>query len=112
MKFICSRKMSWILCGISMIMAAVSIFFLPELIPVHFANYGNLIPDDFGNKTEIFLYPFLLFLITFLSGREKIKYVLTHSKTYLSDMQYQCIINGVLGLLLVVESVVIYVSFH
>lgn len=81
MKFINTRKFTWIICIIGFLLALVSIFFLPSIIPVHFANG---IADDYGRKIQIFLFPILQVLITFLTGREKVKYCLTHSKNFLN----------------------------
>lgn len=108
MKFIGSRKLTWGICGIGALLAVVGIFFLPQIIPVHFSNG---IADDFGNKIEIFLFPALLLIITILSGNEKIKYLLTHSKTFWTDIQYNLMIDGVLGIILITEIYVIYASF-
>lgn len=85
MKLVGSRKFTWGICSIGILLAIVSVFFLPQIIPVHFANG---IADGFGNKMEVFLFPILLFIITLLTGKEKIKYFLTHSKTFLTDVQY------------------------
>ena len=79
MKLVGSRKFTWGICSIGILLAIVSVFFLPQIIPVHFANG---IADGFGNKMEVFLFPILLFIITLLTGKEKIKYFLTHSKTF------------------------------
>ena len=95
MKLVGSRKFTWGICSIGILLAIVSVFFLPQIIPVHFANG---IADGFGNKMEVFLFPILLFIITLLTGKEKIKYFLTHSKTFLTDVQYNLMIDGVLGI--------------
>ena len=108
MNFVSSRKLTWIICCIGILLAVASVFFLPEIIPVHFANG---IADDFGNRVEIFLFPMLLLIITLLTGKENIKYFLTHSKTFLTDIQYNLMIDGVLGIILIVEIYVIYASF-
>lgn len=108
MKFVNSRKLTWSICCAGILLAAISIFFLPEIIPVHFSNG---IADDFGNKVQIFLFPVLLLIITILSGMKNIKYYLTHSKTLLTDMQYNWMIDGVLGIILVTEIYVVYSSF-
>ena len=60
---------------------------------------------------EIFLFPILLLVITFLTGKENIKYVLTHSKSFLTNIQYNLMIDAVLGFILFVEVYVIYASF-
>ena len=103
MKLVGSRKLTWGICSIGVLLAIVSVFFLP-----HFANG---IADDFGNKVEIFLFPILLIIITLLTGKENIKYFLTHSKTFLTDIQYNLMIDGVLGIVLIAEIYVIYASF-
>lgn len=108
MQLIGSRKLTWGICGIGILLAIVSVLFLPQIIPVHFTNG---IADDFGNKVEIFLFPILLLIITFLTGKESIKYFLTHSKTFLTDIQYNLMIDSVLGIVLIAESYVIYASF-
>ena len=102
--------MEWkkIVCIIGFLLALVSIFFLPSIIPVHFANG---IADDYGRKIQIFLFPILQVLITFLTGREKVKYFLTHSKTFLTDIQFNWMIDGVLLLVMFAEIWVIYASF-
>ena len=56
MKLINTRKFTWIICIIGCLLALVSIFFLPSIIPVHFANG---IADDYGRKIQIFLFPIL-----------------------------------------------------
>ena len=108
MKYIGSRKITWGICGIGILLSVVCIFSLPQIIPMHFSNG---IADGFGNKIEIFLFPVLLLIITILSGNEKVKYVLTHSKSFWTDIQYNLIIDGVLGIVLITEIYVIYASF-
>lgn len=73
MKFISSRKLSWMICGAGMLLAVVSFFFLPEKIPMHFSNG---IADDFSSK-----------------------------------IQFHWLIDGVLGILMIVEISVIYAPF-
>ena len=96
-------------CGIGFLFAFIGIIFLPDIIPVHFAANG--IADDYGGKIQIFLFPILQVLITFLTGREKVKYCLTHSKTFLTDIQFNWMIDGVLLLVMFAEIWVIYASF-
>lgn len=108
MKFINTRKFTWILCGIGCLLALVSIFFLPDVIPVHFSN-GY--PDDFGKKIEIIIFPIMELLVVFLAGCEKIKYFLMHSKTVLTDAQYNWRIDVVILLLIFAEIHIIYASF-
>ena len=70
MKFICSRKLTWVICGIGCLLALISIFFLPDVIPVHFSKG---VPDAYGEKIQIFIFPLLQLLIAFLTGRGKHK---------------------------------------
>lgn len=102
-----SRKMTWVLCGIGIVSAALSFYFLPETIPVHFANG---VANGFGNKTDIFQFPFFLLVTTVLSGMEKIKYVLTHSRSFPTEEQYNLFVDSVLVIILIAESYVIYAS--
>ena len=81
MKLVGSRKFTWGICSIGILLAIVSVFFLPQIIPVHFANG---IADGFGNKMEVFL---------------------------LTDVQYILMIDVVLGIVLIAEIYVIYASF-
>ena len=102
-------KLTWGICIAGIAIAIISFFFLPEIIPVHFA--GNGVADDFGNKIEIFLMPILLLTVTILSGIKSIKYVLMHSKTWLTVGQYNLMIDCVLGIILIAEIFMIYASF-
>lgn len=106
---ISSRKLTWGICIAGIAITIISFFFLPEIIPVHFA--GNGAADDFGNKMEIFLMPILLLTVTILSGIKSVKYVLMHSKTWLTDGQYNLMIDCVLGIILIAEIFMIYASF-
>lgn len=72
----------------------------------------NFIYNRKSQKKEgIFLFPALSLFITILSGTEKIKYFLTHSKTFLTDVSYNLMIDGVLGIITVTEIYIIYASF-
>lgn len=51
MKLIGSRKLTGVICGTGVLLALAGVVFLPQMIPVHFANG---IADDFENKIEIF----------------------------------------------------------
>ena len=62
MKFINTRKFTWIICIIGFLLALVSIFFLPSIIPVHFANG---IADDYGRGLRMIMeekYKYFYFL--------------------------------------------------
>ena len=109
MRFLNSRKIAWGICIVGCLAAIVSLFFLPDLIPMHFSNG---VADDFSGKIQIFLFPALEVFIAWLTGKEKVKYVLTHSKAFWSDVQYNWMINGVLGFVLVTEFWVIYMAFR
>ncbi|MDO4313759.1 MAG: DUF1648 domain-containing protein [Eubacteriales bacterium] len=108
MKLINSRKLSWIIFGIGCLVAVISIFFLPNIIPMHFSGG---VADGFSDKIQIFIFPILQLILMLLSGREKVKYFLTHTKTFLTDVQYNWMIDGVLFIILITEIYVIYASF-
>lgn len=109
MKFINTRKFTWVLCGIGFLFAFIGIIFLPDIIPVHFSANG--IADDYGGKIQIFLFPVLQIIIAFLTGREKIKYCLTHSKIPLTDTQFNWMIDGVILFIMFAEIEIIYAPF-
>lgn len=82
---ISSRKLTWGICIVGIAIAIISFFFLPEIIPVHFA--GNGVADDFGNKIEIFLMPILLLTVTILSDvKVAVCPECGHTEMYLEDL--------------------------
>lgn len=109
MRFLNSRKIAWGICIVGCLAAVISLLFLPDLIPMHFSNG---VADDFSGKIQIFLFPVLEVFIAWLTGREKVKYVLTNSKAFWSDVQYNWMINGVLGFVLFTEFWVIYMALR
>ena len=60
MSFLNSRKVSWIIFGITLLTAVVSLFFLPDIIPVHFGILGT--PDGWDYKMGILLFPIFPFV--------------------------------------------------
>lgn len=109
MKLINDRKFSWIIFGVGCVLTIIIFFFLPETIPMHFTEG---IADDFSNRIEIFLFPLLQLVIMVLSANKSIKYLCTHSRRTLSNIQYNWIVNGLCILILVAEGQVIYRAFH
>ena len=108
---ISSRKLTWGICIVGIAIAIISFFFLPKIIPRSLCCPGNGVADDFGNKIEIFLMPILLLTVTILSGIKSVKYVLMHSKTWLTVGQYNLMIDCILGIILIAEIFMIYASF-
>lgn len=108
MKLIGSRKFTWILCGIGFLIAAVSVFFLPQLIPVHCSIE---IVEDCGDNMELFLFPILLVVIAAFTENKKLKQIFTRSETCLTSLQYNLIVSGVLGGILFTEIYAIYALF-
>ena len=53
----------------------------------------------------------IVLAVTILSGIKSIKYVLMHSKTWLTVDQYNLMIDCVLGIILIAEIFMIYASF-
>ncbi|TCS74849.1 DUF1648 domain-containing protein [Muricomes intestini] len=109
MGLINSRKLSWIICGLGCLSAIIAMFFLPDIIPTHFTGG---VADGFSSKLDIFLCPLLQTVIVFLSGRKKIKYCLTHSRTFFTDIQYNWMVSGLALLILWIEIWLILVSLN
>ena len=107
--FVNSRKFSWTIVGIGFVFTLIVFFFLPSSIPIHF-NAGG-IADSYGDRIQIFLFPLLQLLILLLTGREKLRYWLTHSKTFLNDIQYNWLVSGLCLLIIFVEFRVLYAAF-
>ena len=105
---ISSRKLTWGICIVGIAIAIIS-FFLTGDYSVHFA--GNGVADDFGNKTEIFFNADTPSGCYNLEWYKSIKYVLMHSKTWLTVGQYNLMIDCVLGIILIAEIFMIYASF-
>ena len=63
MSFLNSRKVSWIIFGITLLTAVVSLFFLPDIIPVHFGILGT--PDGWDYKMEFCYFRFCNFSFCF-----------------------------------------------
>ena len=66
---ISSRKLTWGICIAGIAIVIISFFFLPEIIPVHFA--GNGVADDFGNKIRNGTIAFLIKAVIQLHGLVK-----------------------------------------
>ena len=106
--FINSRKFPWTIAGIGIVLSLVAFLLLPSQIPMH-VNAGG-VADDYSSKIQIFLFPFIQFIIMLLSGREKVKYCLTHSRTFLNDSQYNWIVSGLCFFILLAEITIIYIA--
>ena len=93
MSFLNSRKVSWIIFGITLLTAVVSLFFLPDIIPVHFGILGT--PDGWDYKMGILLFPILQFFLLFLTGRKKVKdFMFRFARTPLNSIQYNWAVDG------------------
>ena len=87
MSFLNSRKVSWIIFGITLLTAVVSLFFLPDIIPVHFGILGT--PDGWDYKMGILLFPILQFFLLFLTGRKKVKdFMKLYKQEEIESMNY------------------------
>ena len=100
--FLNSRKVAWVIFGIGLLTAVGSLFFLPDMIPVHFSSFGT--PDGWDYKTGILLFPILQLFILFLSGRKKVKdFMFRFARTPLNDIQYNWAVDGLLFFVFCVE---------
>ena len=61
-----SRKFSWTIVGLGAIVSLAVFWFLPLKIPMHFNGSGAA--DDYSNRIQIFLFPFIQLIIMFLTG--------------------------------------------
>ena len=102
MSFLNSRKVSWIIFGITLLTAVVSLFFLPDIIPVHF-----------GILMGILLFPILQFFLLFLTGRKKVKdFMFRFARTPLNSIQYNWAVDGLLLFIFFVEIWIITEAFR
>ena len=93
--------------AIGWLLTIIIISFLPDVIPIHFNSSGMI--DDFSSKSGIFLYPILQLIFAVLSNSKKVKYCLTHSRTFLTDIQYNWCIDIIVTFPLLVEIWHIYI---
>lgn len=106
--FINSRRLSWTIAGIGIILSLAAFLLLPSKIPMHINASGVI--DDYSDKIQIFLFPLLQLLIMYLSGREKVKYCFTHSRTFINDCQYNWIVSGACLFILLAEITILYLA--
>ena len=94
MSFLNSRKVSWIIFGITLLTAVVSLFFLPD-------------------KMGILLFPILQFFLLFLTGRKKVKdFMFRFARTPLNSIQYNWAVDGLLLFIFFVEIWIITEAFR
>ena len=111
MSFLNSRKVSWIIFGITLLTAVVSLFFLPDIIPVHFGILGT--PDGWDYKMGLLLFPILQFFLLFLTGRKKVKdFMFRFARTPLNSIQYNWAVDGLLLFIFFVEIWIITEAFR
>lgn len=101
-----SKKLSWIICGLGWLTAIISIFFLPDIIPMHFSDG---VPGNFSNKVSIFLWPLVQLIVILLgSNREMLPGQL---EELLNDTQYNWAIFGMVLFVFLIELLIIYAVF-
>lgn len=57
------NRKTWLVLVFTIIIALVSLKFLPSQLPIHFDTQGN--PDNFAGKWSIFLAPFIILLLLY-----------------------------------------------
>lgn len=107
--YVNSRKLSWTIVGFGIILSLVVFWILPEQIPIHINSSG--IVDNYSNKIWVFLFPFIQLIIMFFTGRKKVKYCFTHSRTFLNDFQYNWVVSGLCFFILLVEMKILFIVF-
>ena len=116
------NKITGILIDVLIFTGIVCILCIPLLLKVAIPYYSGVIYYSYmaflfisGIFTIYILYNIRRMYKTLFLGnpfvKENIKYFLTHSKTFLTDIQYNLMIDGVLGIVLIAEIYVIYASF-
>ena len=107
--FINGRIPVWPLTALSFITAVISAVFMPQEIPVHWNSMG--IADGYGSRLWMLLMPCIILIVTILTGRKKIRYVLAYSKMMLNDIQLNWYTSGVCILLFLIEITIISMVF-
>ena len=111
MSFLNSRKVSWIIFGITLLTAVVSLFFLPDIIPVHFGILGT--PDGWDYKIEFCYFRFCNFFPFVFDRREKVKhFMFRFARTPLNSIQYNWAVDGLLLFIFFVEIWIITEAFR
>ena len=108
MKFICSRKLTWVICGNRMFTCSYKHIFPAGCYSgaLFKGSSGRLWrenPDSYISSAAV--------ADCIFNRRKSIKYYLTHSKTPLTDAQFNWITDGVLLFVMFAEGWVIYDSF-
>lgn len=101
-----SRKFTWIIVFITILLSIIAVVLLPDIIPMHMNEFGSF--DSYACKIQIFIYPALDIAVMFFTGRKRIKYFLMNSKRVLNDIEYNWRISIVCGLILLIESYHLY----
>lgn len=90
------NRKTWLVLVFTIIIALVSLKFLPSQLPIHFDTQGN--PDNFAGKWSIFLAPFIILLLIFLA--EILRDVDPKSKNYIKFEKYYYYIHFAVALLM------------
>ena len=106
MKTQISKKLSWIICGLGWMMAIISIFFLPDMIPIHFSDG---VPGNYSSKFSIFLWPLIQMIIIFFGENRKM--LPSQLEKLLSETQYNWSIFGIVLFVFLIELLIVYVVF-
>lgn len=101
-----SKKLTWIICGLGWLTAVISIFFLPDTIPMHFSDG---VPGNYSSKFSIFLWPLVQMIVIFLGENRKM--LPSRLEELLSDTQYNWAIFGMVLFVFLIELLIVYVVF-
>lgn len=58
------NKILWLVSALSVVIAAVSLKYLPDSVPMHFDING--VADRYGSKAEMFVFPVMIVLLTII----------------------------------------------
>lgn len=100
-----NNKKSWFICIFTFVIAAVSYWFLPDRIPMHFNSQG--IADSYSGKGEIFLMPVIQAVLIFFSGRKKVKDWFLSMPPFADEVKYYLLVFAVTAMLLAGEATIL-----
>lgn len=107
MKLQISKKLSYTICILGWLAAAVSIAFLPDSIPISFTDG---VPSKFSGSFSIFMWPLVQTIVVLLGENKKM--LPEQIKNVFSESQYNWAVFGMNCFVLVIEMLVIYSSLR
>ena len=105
MKLQISKKLSYTICILGWLAAAVSIAFLPDSIPISFTDG---VPSKFSGSFSIFMWPLVQTIVVLLGENKKM--LPEQIKNVFSESQYNWAVFGMILFVFLIELLIIYVA--